>query len=177
MADKIQVYIAQFDKELSNYPLAVEIEKRTNVPKAYTFGGILALLTIFVFFNVFGALITGLLGFLWPAYQSFKAIEKHDRELSTQWLTYWVVFGTINVLEIFSDVLLYWVPFYYAFKAVFVIYLISPQFHGAKVIYDKVLEPYLLKQQTVIDADLAKIKTKVSQVFHESTKQDSTKQD
>ncbi|KAI9329293.1 TB2/DP1, HVA22 family-domain-containing protein [Obelidium mucronatum] len=175
MADKVQVYIAQLDRELSNYPIAVEIEKRTNVPKAYFGAGILALLTIFVFFNVFGALITGLLGFLWPAYQSFKAIEKHDKDLTTQWLTYWTVFGTLNVVEVFSDVLLYWVPFYYAFKGIFVIYLISPQFNGAKVIYDKVLEPYLLKKQSIIDADIAKIKTKVSQVFNE--KSSEVKQD
>ncbi|KAJ3143125.1 ER membrane protein DP1/Yop1 [Physocladia obscura] len=151
---KVDFYIAKFDKELSKLPIAVEIETvgRTKVPKTYIFGGIIALLSIFVFFNIFGALITALLGFLWPAYQSFKAIEAQNKALNTQWLTYWT-----NIIEVFSDTLLYWVPFYYAFKAIFVLYLIAPQFHGAQVIYNKVLEPYLLKEQSIIDGDISKV--------------------
>ncbi|KAJ3128134.1 Nucleosomal histone H3-Lys79 methylase [Physocladia obscura] len=93
---------------------------------------------------------------LMPAYQSFKAIESPEKEDNIQWLTYWTVFGFLNVIEVFSDTLLYWVPFYYAFKAIFVIYLIAPQFNGAKTIYTKVLQPYLLKEQSVIDGDISK---------------------
>ncbi|KAJ3388215.1 ER membrane protein DP1/Yop1 [Entophlyctis sp. JEL0112] len=170
--DKAQIYLAKFDKELSKYPFAVEVETRTKVPKTYIFGGFLALLAVFVFFNIFGELITGLMGFVWPAYQSFKAIEAHDRDLNTQWLTYWTVFGFLNVIEVFSDFLLYWIPFYYAFKAILILYLVLPQFHGAKVVYEKVLEPYLLKKQSVIDADLSKIKAKAAAALGESGKQD-----
>ncbi|ORY12165.1 hypothetical protein BCR33DRAFT_864431 [Rhizoclosmatium globosum] len=209
MADQVQVYLAQFDRELSKYPIAIELEKKTNVPKTYLFGGILALLAVFVFFNIFGELITVLLGVLWcvllsvkqlvtglvdsnhfhfhllyqpptftttlvtrPAYQSFKAIDKHDKELTTKWLTYWVVYGFLDILEIFSDHLIYWVPFYYAFKALLVVYLIHPSFNGANVVYHKVLAPYLLKEEGVIDSNIAKIKTKVSQTFNDTVKQD-----
>ncbi|KAJ3209342.1 hypothetical protein HDU82_000990 [Entophlyctis luteolus] len=77
-----------------------------------------------------------------------------------------------NVIEVFSDFLLYWIPFYYAFKAILILYLVLPQFHGAKVVYEKVLEPYLLKKQSVIDADLSKIKAKAAAALGESAKQD-----
>ncbi|KAJ3200076.1 hypothetical protein HDU82_009203 [Entophlyctis luteolus] len=77
-----------------------------------------------------------------------------------------------NVVEVFSDFLLYWIPFYYAFKAVLILYLVLPQFHGAKVVYEKVLEPYLLKRQSVIDADLSKIKAKAAAALNEGAKQD-----
>ncbi|KAJ3047898.1 Receptor expression-enhancing protein 6, partial [Rhizoclosmatium hyalinum] len=107
-----------------------------------------------------------------PAYQSFKAIDKHDKELTTKWLTYWVVYGFLDILEIFSDHLIYWVPFYYAFKALLVVYLIHPSFNGANVVYHKVLAPYLLKEEGVIDSNIAKIKTKVSQTFNDTVKQD-----
>lgn len=32
------------------------------------------------------------------------------------WLTYWVVYGVFSVAEFFSDLFLYWFPFYYAGK-------------------------------------------------------------
>ncbi|KAJ3385644.1 ER membrane protein DP1/Yop1, partial [Chytriomyces hyalinus] len=154
--DKAQIYLNQLDKELSKYPLAVEAEKRTHVPKTYMVAAVVGLFAILTIFNIFGALITTLLGFLWPAYQSYKAIEDSDKENDTQWLTYWTVFGFFNVIEVFTDVLLYWIPFYYAFKSVIILYLILPQFQGAKVVYVSIISPYLLKKQSGIDADIAK---------------------
>jgi receptor expression-enhancing protein 5/6 len=67
---------------------------------------------------------------------SFKAIESQGSADDTQWLTYWVVFGFLNVIEYFSDALLYWVPFYYALKVVAVLFLMLPQF---RVIIDNFL--------------------------------------
>jgi receptor expression-enhancing protein 5/6 len=65
--------------------------------------------------NVWGDLLTNLLGFLYPAYASFKALESHGVDDDKQWyiffsfrLTYWVVFAFLNMIEFFSDILLYW---------------------------------------------------------------------
>lgn len=45
-----------------------------------------------------------------------KAIESNVKEDDTQWLTYWVVYGLFSVLEAFSDIFLFWFPFYYLSK-------------------------------------------------------------
>ena len=45
-----------------------------------------------------------------------KAIESLNKEDDTKWLTYWVVYGVFSLGEFFSDIFLYWFPFYYAFK-------------------------------------------------------------
>lgn len=45
-----------------------------------------------------------------------KAIESPCKEDDTKWLTYWVVYGIFSLGEFFSDIFLYWFPFYYAFK-------------------------------------------------------------
>lgn len=50
------------------------------------------------------------------SYRSIKAIESSSKEDDTTWLTYWVVYGTFSVAEFFSDIFLYWFPFYYAGK-------------------------------------------------------------
>lgn len=47
---------------------------------------------------------------------SVKAIESRNKEDDTQWLTYWVVYGLFSVAEFFSDIFLFWFPFYYAGK-------------------------------------------------------------
>lgn len=62
------------------------------------------------------------------AYASFKAIESPGKEDDKQWLTYWTVIGFVQMIEYFSDILLYWFPFYYLFKTLLVLYLALPQF-------------------------------------------------
>lgn len=47
---------------------------------------------------------------------SIKAIESSVKEDDTQWLTYWVVYGLFSIVEAFSDIFLFWFPFYYASK-------------------------------------------------------------
>lgn len=45
-----------------------------------------------------------------------KAIESPNKEDDTVWLTYWVVYALFGLVEFFSDLLLFWFPFYYAGK-------------------------------------------------------------
>ncbi|KAJ3191940.1 ER membrane protein DP1/Yop1 [Irineochytrium annulatum] len=170
----MQNYLAQFDKELAKFPLAIELEKRTSVPKAYLFGGVGAFFFLLILFNFWGNFLTTLLGFIWPAYQSFKAIETKGTDDDTQWLTYWCVFGFLNVLEFFGDHLLYWIPFYYTFKAGVILYMILPQFRGATTIYRQVLRPYLIKEQFRIDGEISGFKAKVAAAASEVEKELST---
>ncbi|KAJ1548803.1 ER membrane protein DP1/Yop1, partial [Cladochytrium tenue] len=134
------------------------------------------ILFVLVFFNVWGDFLTDILGFAWPAYQSFKAIESVDKNDDRQWLTYWTVFGFLNLIEFFSNIILYWIPFYYTFKAALILYLILPQTRGAIVIYNQVVRPYLLKEQAIIDSGLNKVKAKagaaISEISAELSKQE-----
>ncbi len=61
-------------------------------------------------------LVCGVVGFAYPAYRSIKAIESPEKADDTQWLVYWVVFSVFSVAEIFSDVVVGWVPFYWLLK-------------------------------------------------------------
>ena len=107
--------------------MAVELEQKVGVPKALVTVGVGAVVAVLIFFNIMGNLLTNIIGFVYPAYASFKAIESTDKQDDVQWLTYWVVFGFLNVLEFFSDILLYWIPFYYLIKVVLVMWLVLPQ--------------------------------------------------
>ncbi len=61
-------------------------------------------------------LLCSFIGVAYPAYMSVKAIESPDKSDDTQWLMYWVVFAFFSLGEVFSDVLVGWVPFYWLLK-------------------------------------------------------------
>jgi hypothetical protein len=73
-------------------------------------------------------------GFIYPAYASYKALESKSPHAAAQWLTYWVVFSLFTVLEYFADWLISWLPLYYLLKLAFILWLQLPQTQGATVV-------------------------------------------
>ena len=104
-------------------------EQRTQVPKAYAAVGTVALLSLLLLINSLAAPVSNLIGWALPAYLSFKAIESPGAQDDIQWLTYWVVFGFFNFTESFAlRIVLYYFPWYFAFKTIFVLWLQLPAF-------------------------------------------------
>ncbi|KAJ7139344.1 TB2/DP1, HVA22 family-domain-containing protein [Mycena epipterygia] len=141
---KASYYVNQLDKELTKYPVLNSFEQRTQVPKTWAVIGGSTLLVLLHLINPLAAFISNLVGWGLPAYLSFKAIESPSPQDDIQWLTYWVVFGFFNFLESFAlRVVLYYLPWYFAFKTVFILWLQLPAFRGAQVTYLTVLKPVL----------------------------------
>lgn len=109
-------------------------------------------------FGVGIASLSNLVGFVYPAYKSFQAIESKIKGDDTQWLVYWVIFAIFSIMEVFVDLVLYWIPFYYAFKLAFLLWAMLPQTKGAKFLYDSFLKDFLKKNESRIDAALADAK-------------------
>lgn len=140
--NKANYYIGQLDKELSKYPAFAAIEQRTQVPKSYAFLGGVVLLFVLHAINSFASPVSNILGWAMPAYLSIKAIESPSTNDDVQWLTYWVVFGFFNFLESFAlRVVLYYLPWYFAFKSIFILWLQLPAFRGAETLYSAVVKP------------------------------------
>lgn len=117
-----------------------------------------AVLSLFFVFGMGIASLSSLAGFLYPAYKSFQSIEAKNKNDDTQWLVYWVIFAFFSIAETFIDYLLYWIPFYYAFKIAFLLWAMLPQTRGAKLLYDNFLRDFLKKNESRIDAAFADAK-------------------
>mmetsp|Transcript_4250 Transcript_4250/g.14157 ORF Transcript_4250/g.14157 Transcript_4250/m.14157 type:complete len:169 (-) Transcript_4250:170-676(-) len=95
---------------------------------------------------------TFFLGFLYPAYASYKAIESDATDDDTQWLTYWVVYSMMMIFESVADSFVFWIPGYRFAKCAFIFWLASPRFKGAIVLYEKVFKDALRHAEPVIDS-------------------------
>lgn len=140
----------------------------SKIPKEFlTIGGSLIFFT-FIFMGVGAGSLCSIVGFLYPAYKSFEAIESKNRGDDTQWLIYWVVYAFFSIMEVFIDFLVYWIPFYYAFKLAFLLWAMLPQTKGAKFLYDSFLKDFLKQNESKIDAALADAKKNARQVASEA---------
>lgn len=149
--DHVQAQMTKWSKELDKIPLLQKAQEATGVEKLYLVGGGAATLLLLLLVGFGAGLICNLVGFIYPAYESFKAVETDCKKDDVQWLTYWVVYACFNVVEVFADFLLYWIPFYYAFKLGFLLWLFMPSTQGASFLYTHFLAPFLKSQESRID--------------------------
>jgi len=157
--DKVQHFVSQLDKELAKYPSLVNLEKSSGVPKSYVVLGLGGIYMFLIFLNAGGQLLTNLAGFLVPGYYSLQALFTVSKVDDTQWLTYWVVFAFLSVIESAFSVT-YWFPFYYIFKFLIVLWLGLPQFGGAQIVFHSLLQPLFAKRFAGTNSASANLRAK-----------------
>jgi receptor expression-enhancing protein 1/2/3/4 len=106
------------------------------------------------------------LGFVYPAYECYKVVEKKSPHLEHLqfWCQYWMIIALMTVLERLGDVLISWVPMYSEAKLAFVIYLWYPKTMGTTYVYNSLLRPFVAKHELEIDQNLNELKTRASDV-------------
>ncbi|KAK5689180.1 ER membrane protein DP1/Yop1 [Elasticomyces elasticus] len=127
-------------QELSRYQYLNQFEQQTSVPKVYVVLGLGALYFFLVFFNIAGEFLVNTAGFAIPAYYSMEALFSSGKADDSQWLTYWVVYAFLTVVESAVNAV-YWFPFYYVFKFVFIIWMALPQTGGAQIVFRSLIQP------------------------------------
>ena len=80
-------------------------------------------------------------------------------------MTYWTVFGFLNLIEFFTDIVLYWIPFYYIIKAAIILWLSLPQFKGAQLVYTQFLRPFLLANTAKVDSTYEKLRQQAEEIL------------
>lgn len=156
MAGKMDYYKAELEKFLNKKNVFTDylniIEKKTNIKKMYIFLGGLGFLMLYLWIGYGAGLLCNLIGFVYPAYMSIKAVESPNKEDDLQWLTYWVVYAVFGTIEFFSDILLSWFPFYWLAKCLFLVWCAAPiSANGSDIMYSRVIRPVFLRNERKID--------------------------
>jgi len=150
--------IDELDKRLVKYDLVENTAKKIGIRRAYLVLGIGLFFVSFILFGFGSGPLCNLVGFIYPLYASFKAINSERKDDDSQWLTYWVVYAFFTVIESFTDLFLFWIPFYYFIKMAFLLWCYLPQFEGSLVIYKKFIDPYLESHAAAIEFEASVIK-------------------
>ena len=120
------------------------MESKTNVPKSYWTKSSVLIYLLLTFLNVggMGQIMSNFVGFIIPTVNSIKALKtRNDHSDDQFWLTYWIIFGFLNVVEFWSSTILYLVPFYWVLKVLFLLFISVPSTGGCQWVYSRIIEP------------------------------------
>nr|XP_057946790.1 receptor expression-enhancing protein 1 [Doryrhamphus excisus] len=109
---------------------------------------------------IISRLVVLVFGTLYPAYSSYKAVKSKDVREYVKWMMYWIIFALYTAVEVFTDMFLCWLPFYYELKIAFVVWLLSPYTKGSSVLYRKFVHPTLSSKEKDIDDYICQAKDK-----------------
>lgn len=116
----------------------------------------------FVLWGFTGEIVCTFVGLMYPMYGSFKALEDGDHEEVGVWLTYWVTYAALKMLEASFYHVLEWVPFYHLVRLLFLVWLFMPLTRGASWIYKLLIGPALRLYRPHIDSKLDKTADDIS---------------
>jgi len=143
--------------------LANNLQGLIEICALYQLGGLIGIALVFWFCPKFVknmtyplfSILRLVLGTLYPAYASYKAVRTKDVKEYVKWMMYWIVFAIFTSVETFADIFVaFWFPFYYEVKILLLIWLISPVSRGSlgsSILYRRFVHPSLIAREEEID--------------------------
>ncbi|KAJ1722455.1 hypothetical protein LPJ53_003139 [Coemansia erecta] len=102
-------------------------------------------------------------GYLYPAYKCFKLLRRGPEAIGAApgagsqgdvvkgILKYWIVMAGFTAAELVADTFMFWLPFVGLIKVSFIAWMVMPGINGAGIIYDCLVEPYLVQHEERLD--------------------------
>lgn len=150
--EQVKKILAEKTAMLDGYgrqiPPLADFSQKQDVPPGLLLGAALfmscVMLLLFQGFEVVVTIYT----VIHPGLSSIKAIESPSPADDKIWLTYWMIYGFLNVAETFLPFVFYFVPYWTWVRLGFFVWLL--QFNGSQTFYETVLRDLLAKNKDLI---------------------------
>ena len=103
---------------------------------------------------VLASAVLALVGTVYPAYATAKAVTAKETDEMTRWCQYWLIFAMMSLVAFAVDMVGSMLPFYWEARVVFALWLVADKFKGATFLCVKYVEPALATHQATIDAQI-----------------------
>lgn len=121
----------------------------------------LLILSILVLKNIHAALITQVLGVLFPVYFSVKAID--DNKDIKHWLVYWIVFSCFNLIDLGASTWMHFFPYYFFVKFCGIYLIASKKIDYADLFIEKLKTICIKKKEKEEDKKEGAPKTAIKE--------------
>ena len=137
------------------------VEKATKVTKRIQFLGVVSFILFYLTLGYAAAILCNTIALAFPFYATVRAIESAVKSGDeVKWLMYWVVFGSVNFVEMFIA----WIPSYYLLKVLLLLWCMAPgTFNGAHVIYHRLIRPFVMIHKDTLDTAISQVAKTVRQ--------------
>lgn len=168
--EKLQESTKILDPYASQIPPLRDGAASLKVNPGLLLGGIVAIAFLILMLLKGWLIVMTFITVLYPALHSIRAIESPAEDDDKMWLTYWMVFGVLNVAETFFGFIFWFIPYWQWVRLLLFVWLLLPQFKGAKVVYDSIVRPLMERNKDLIRHWIEKAKQASAAAAEEARK-------
>lgn len=166
--DAIKTLEVKYNKYMEKFPQVGSVADAVGLSPWLMTVYPLGVLAIFMMTGFGMQSFSNVIGTAYPAYCSFKVLERHargqDYDEFKYLLTYWSVFGTLLTLEALAGFLVNAIPFWYFWRTLFLFFCIFPRTFFASFIYSRVVAPTLHRYEQQVDSMVESVSTAATPV-------------
>ena len=134
--------ITSIDIKLKNIKILNQLSNYTKISELYIAATFISLVSLTILLAYGPGPCTNLIAFIYPLYASYTALNTPGGHDDEQWLTYWIIYGFLNLLEDFLFLPTF-VPMYFLLKLAFLMFCFTN--NGSKLVYEKTVKPFFVK--------------------------------
>ncbi|TQD92017.1 hypothetical protein C1H46_022421 [Malus baccata] len=97
----------------------------------------------------FDVLAGPVVSLVYPLYASIRAIETQSPTDDRQWLTYWILYSMITLIELTFAKVIEWIPIWSWAKLIATFWLVFPYTNGAAYVYEHYIRPFFLNPHKI----------------------------
>jgi len=152
--DKVKETLKQNTKILDPYaamvPVIVDASAKVGVNPGLILAAVGSIVVLVLMVLQGWTILLTTVTVLYPAVHSIRAIQSPDEDDDKVWLTYWMIFGLFTTMETFFGFVFYFIPYWDWIRLAFFIWLLLPNFNGAKQLYEGVIRNLLNQHKDLI---------------------------